>query len=63
MDALEASNMRVRRSITDNEKLLTKNKILQQSILVLVVSTMFVEQNVTYMFQTVAFFLFIYSQI
>jgi len=62
VDALEASNMRVRRSITDNEKLLTKNRILQQSILVLVVSTMFVEQNVTYIFQTVAFILFVYSQ-
>ena len=62
VDALEASNMRVRRSITDNEKLLTKNRILQQSILVLVVSTMFVDQTVTYVFQTVAFILFVYSQ-
>ena len=61
VDALEASNMRVRRSITDNEKLLSKNKNLQQSVLVLVVSTMLGEQDITHVFQAVSFILFVFS--
>lgn len=61
VDALEASNMRVRRSITDNEKLLSKNKNLQQSVLVLVVSTMLGEQDITHVFQVISFILFVFS--
>jgi len=51
----------VRRSITDNEKLLSKNKNLQQSVLVLVVSTMLGEQDITHVFQVISFILFVFS--